>query len=81
LQVKGFKTDLKRWNKKVFGNVERKKKILLEELHVRDVLEERRDLGVEAKMKKAEVVSEFERSTLMEEVSWRQKSKVLWQVY
>jgi hypothetical protein len=29
-------------------------------------------------MKKAEIVSELERSTLMEEVSWRQKSRVLW---
>jgi hypothetical protein len=29
-------------------------------------------------MKKAQVVSELERSTLMEKVSWRQKSSALW---
>jgi hypothetical protein len=29
-------------------------------------------------MKKAEIVIELERSTLMKEVSWRQKSRVLW---
>jgi hypothetical protein len=28
-------------------------------------------------MKKAEIVSKFERSTLMEEVSWRQNSRIL----
>jgi hypothetical protein len=30
----------------VFGNVEQKKKILLEELHIFEVLEEERALGV-----------------------------------
>jgi hypothetical protein len=29
-------------------------------------------------LKKAEVVSELERSTLLQEVSWRQKSRALW---
>jgi hypothetical protein len=33
---------------------------------------------VEEKVKKAEVVRELECSILMEEVSWRQKSRVLW---
>jgi hypothetical protein len=37
-----------------------------------------RALGVEESMKKAKIVSELERSTLMEEVSWRQKSRILW---
>jgi len=60
------------------GNVERKKKVLLEELHVFDVLEEERVLGVEEKLKKEEIVSELERATLMEDVGWRQKSRVLW---
>jgi hypothetical protein len=67
-KLKALKIDLKRWNEEVFGNVERKKKILLEELHVFYVLEEGRVLGVE-KMRKAAVVNELERSTLMEEVS------------
>jgi len=67
-KLKALKIDLKKWNEKVFGNVERKKKILLEELHVFYVLEEGRVLGVE-KMGKAAVVNELERSTLMEEVS------------
>jgi hypothetical protein len=77
-KLKALKIYLKRWNKEVFGNVERKRKILLEELRVLDAFEEESALGVEEKMKKVEVVSELERSTLMEEVSWRQKSRVLW---
>jgi hypothetical protein len=57
----------------VFGNVERKK-ILLEELRVFGIIKEGKALDVDEIMKKAEVVSKLERSTLMEEVSWRQKS-------
>jgi soluble P-type ATPase len=48
-----------------------KKKIRLEELHVFVIVEEERALGAEERMKKAEIVSELGRSTLMEEVSWR----------
>jgi len=51
---------------------------LLEELWVFDVIEEGRALGGEEITKKAEVVSELESSSLMEEVSWQQKSRVLW---
>jgi len=41
-------------------------------------LEEGRALGGEELLKKAEVIKELERCILMEEVSWRQKSRVLW---
>jgi hypothetical protein len=63
-----LKADLKRWNEEIFGNVERKK-IPLQELHVFYVIEEERALGAEEKMKKAEILSELERSTVMEEVN------------
>jgi hypothetical protein len=59
----------------VSDNVQRKKKILLEEMCVFDIIEQERALGVEERMKKEEVVSELERFILMEEVSWRQKSR------
>jgi hypothetical protein len=45
---------------------------------VLDIIEKGRTLGAEESMKKAEIVSELERFTLMEEVSWRQKSRILW---
>jgi hypothetical protein len=69
-KLKALKFDLKRWNEEVFDNVERKNNILLEKLHVFDVLEEERALGVEEKLEKVEIIIEFERSTLMEEVSY-----------
>jgi hypothetical protein len=41
-KLKALKADLKRWNEDIFGNVDRKKKILLQELHVFYVIEEER---------------------------------------
>jgi len=68
----------RKWNEEMFGNVRRKRKILLEEVWAFDIIEEERALGHEERMKKAEVLNELERSTLMEEVSLKQKSRVLW---
>jgi hypothetical protein len=48
----------------------------MEELCVFDIIEER-DFGVEERMKKSQVASKLERSTLVEEVNWREKSRVL----
>ena len=62
----------------MFVHVERKKKILMEELCVFDMIEEERDFGVEERLKKTKLVRELERSILMEEVKWGQKSRVLW---
>jgi hypothetical protein len=73
-KLKSLKIDLKKWNDKVFGNVERKKKILLKELRVFNVIEEIRALSSEEILKKAEIVRKLERTTLIEEVSCRQKS-------
>jgi hypothetical protein len=66
-KVKALKVDLRQWNEEVFGDVGRKKKIFWEEVF--DIIEEERALGDEERMKKAEVLSELERSPLMEEVS------------
>jgi hypothetical protein len=52
----------------VFVDVWRKIKILWEEVCVVDIIEEVRALGNEERMK-AEILSELERSTLMEEVN------------
>jgi len=62
----------------VFGNVEWNKRILVVDLRAFDALEKGRALGGEEPLKKAEVIKELERCILMEEVSWRQKSRVLW---
>lgn len=49
----------------MFGNVERKKKILLEELCVFAILEEERALDIEEKMKKARIVNKVEKFAFM----------------
>jgi hypothetical protein len=49
-KLKVLNADFYRWNEEVFGNVERKKKILLEELHVFDSIEKVGVLGVEERM-------------------------------
>jgi hypothetical protein len=67
-----------REKEEVFGDVGRKKKILLEEVCAVDTIEEERTLGDKERRKKEEVVSELGRFTLMEEVSWSQKSRALW---
>jgi hypothetical protein len=61
-----LKVDLKRWNEVVFGNVERKKNIFLEELRVIGITGEGRALGVEESMKKAKIVSDLEKK-----IYWR----------
>jgi hypothetical protein len=70
-KLKALKLDLKKWNEEVFGNVERNKRIFVEDLRAFEALEEGRALGGEELLKKAEVIKELERCTLMEEVSWR----------
>jgi hypothetical protein len=53
-KLKALKVDLRRWNEEVFGDVERKKKILgEEELSIFDIVEEERALGDEERKKKA----------------------------
>jgi len=72
-----LKADLKTWNQQVFSNVMSHKKTLME-LYVLYGLEEVRALGPGEKLRKTLVVSELEKVTLMEEISWRQKLRALW---
>jgi hypothetical protein len=50
----------------------------LYELRVLDHLEEKRALYDEENLRKDKVVSDLKMTTLLEEVSWKQKSRVLW---
>ncbi|XP_035541166.1 uncharacterized protein LOC118344500 isoform X2 [Juglans regia] len=73
-KLKALKVDLKKWNKEVFGNVEQQKKSLWDELQS---LEAEGESEVTSS-RKTEVMAEIERVLLREEISWRQKSRVLW---
>jgi hypothetical protein len=75
---KALKVDLKRWNEQEFGNVEFRKKMHMEELCTFDRLEEQHGLSPEEKERKCGVIRDLENSIFQEEISWRQKSRVLW---
>jgi hypothetical protein len=70
--------DLKKWNEEVFGNIDCNKNKLLDDLRELDVIEEARALDSEELAKKRAVSWELEAVLLMEEISWRQKSRILW---
>ncbi|KAF5449703.1 hypothetical protein F2P56_030120 [Juglans regia] len=63
--------DLKTWNEHVFDDVTLQKKSLFQELQSLEGVGDENN-------RKEQVVSELERLTLMEEISWRQKSRPLW---
>jgi hypothetical protein len=58
--------------------VEVRKNKLMEDLCALDRLDEQRGLAPEEKIRKYEVIRDLENSILQEEISWRQKSRVLW---
>jgi hypothetical protein len=58
--------------------VEVRKSMLMEDLCTLDRLDEQRGLAPEEKIRKYEVIRDLENSILQEEISWRQKSRVLW---
>jgi hypothetical protein len=77
-KLKALKLDLKRWNEEKFDNIGRNKRILLNDLRGFDAHEESRALEEVELARKVEVVRELEKCALMEEVSRRQKSRLLW---
>ena len=77
-KLKALKGDLKKWNEEVFGNVGVKKNKLMSDLLELESLADFRPLtGVELQ-RKALIVADLERTSLLEEISWRQKSRALW---
>lgn len=73
-KLKFLKVDLKRWNEESFGNVVVKSNQLLADLHNLEVLAESRLLSNDVKIQKERVVLDWERTSLLEETSWHQKS-------
>lgn len=69
---------MKKRNYEVLGNVEKQKKLLLDELRDLIVIVEERTLSDIEKSRKAEIISSFKRTTLMDEVGWRPKLRALW---
>ena len=72
-----LKTNLKKWNETDFGNIIVKKQQLWSKLNALDVKEDNQPLKEKEKLEKATFRANLEKATLFEEISWRQKSKVL----
>ena len=76
-KLNALKTDLKKWNETDFGNISVKKQQLWSKLNALDVKEDNQPLSKEEKLEKASFRTDLEKAALLEEISWRQKSKVL----
>jgi len=76
-KLAALKLDLKKWNELEFGNVSVKKQALWCKLNDLDVKEETFILTPVEKLDQSNLRSDIEKLALMEETSWRQKSRVL----
>uniref|UniRef100_A0A2N9GCH1 Reverse transcriptase domain-containing protein n=1 Tax=Fagus sylvatica TaxID=28930 RepID=A0A2N9GCH1_FAGSY len=77
-KLKALKLDLKKWNEEVFGNVGYKRQQLMIQLDQLDVIAEDRPLSVEENLIRERLRADIDRNALLEEISWRQKSRALW---
>ena len=77
-KLKVLKGLLRTWNKEVFGNVAFHKAEALREISLWDSLVNNRFLSLEEVQGRQGAKENFEKWALMEEISWRQKSKELW---
>ncbi|RVX20512.1 Transposon TX1 uncharacterized 149 kDa protein [Vitis vinifera] len=77
-KLKALKAILKSWNKDVFGQVDVNKKVALDKVNFWDGQEKLRPLSLEELEARKVAKGDFEKWALMEEVSWRQKSREVW---
>ena len=77
-KLTALKSDLKKWNETDFGNIAAKKQLLWSKLNVLDLKEDHHSLSKAEKLEKTSLCTELEKAALLEEISWRQKSKVLY---
>uniref|UniRef100_A0A2N9IM18 Reverse transcriptase domain-containing protein n=1 Tax=Fagus sylvatica TaxID=28930 RepID=A0A2N9IM18_FAGSY len=77
-KLKALKEDLKVWNKHVFGDINLKQLQLTAELSQLDEQEERGGLSTAERNNRKAVVGELDKLAHLEEIFWRQKSRVLW---
>ena len=76
-KLKVLKEDIMQWNRQEFGNVGRRKKELLGALELLDAKEGVLGLTEMERNEKNEVRSQVEHLISLEEISWRQKSRML----
>ena len=77
-KLQALKADLKKWNVESFENMTMKMNQLWLDLVELDSMAEGRSLTVNEKLHKARIVEGLEKMALLEEISWRQKSRAIW---
>ncbi|RVX04974.1 hypothetical protein CK203_019305 [Vitis vinifera] len=77
-KLQALKYDLKKWNKETIGNVSVRKDAAWAELNHWDSLERLGSLSEEEKSNQQIARDEFSHCAILEEISWRQKSRALW---
>ncbi len=77
-KLKALKVDLKKWNVTHFGHVSLQKKQMMADLKGLDEVEDSCPLSIEERGQREHHIVGLEKVILMEEISWRQKSRVLW---
>ena len=80
-KLKALKGILKSWNMEVFGKVEVKKKETLQRVSFWDDLKKQRELVLEEREERNMAKEEFKSWAVLDEISWRQKSRGLWLKY
>ena len=76
-KLKALKEDIIKWNRREFGNVECQKKQLLEELKILDAKKEELGLTNGENCYRVDLRFQVEHFLSLEEISWRQKSRML----
>ena len=77
-KLKVVKIKLKEWNRDVFGRVDYRKNLALEQLQFWDEKEKTNRLSLEEMDARREAMEDFKKWVLLEEVTWRQKSREMW---
>ena len=77
-KLKALKGILKVWNREVFDRVETNKREALRRVKFWDNLEKERELSLRESEERKKARDDFKIQAIMEEASWRQKSRELW---
>ena len=78
VKLKALKGILKAWNRDVFGKVETNKEDALRRVSFWDDRKKERGLVLEEVEERAKARADFKSWALLEEISWRQKSRETW---
>ncbi|RVW59604.1 Transposon TX1 uncharacterized 149 kDa protein [Vitis vinifera] len=77
-KLKALKVKLKNWNKEVFGKVGVNLRMALGKVSFWDDQERQRTLNEQELEARKEAKEEFKKWAIIEEISWRQKSRQIW---